>query len=145
MAMFNRRDKTAARIDTLIGRTASVLGDVEFAGGLHVDGRITGNVLMAQGATASLSVSEHGVIEGSVQATQVVVNGTVNGDINAVERVILGARARVRGNVSYGVIEMAMGAEISGKLVPTGGAATAEAAVGVAGDAQSGQQGPGGA
>jgi cytoskeletal protein CcmA (bactofilin family) len=144
--MFNRREKTAARIDTLIGRTASVLGDVEFAGGLHVDGRITGNVLMAEGATASLSVSEHGVIEGSVQATQVVVNGTVNGDIHAVERVILGARARVRGNVSYGVIEMAMGAEISGKLVPTGGAAAPGAATGepVAGVAQSGQQGPGG-
>ncbi len=117
--MFNRREKTAARIDTLIGRTASVLGDIEFAGGLHVDGRITGNVLMAQGATASLSVSEHGLIEGSVQATQVVVNGTVNGDILALERVILGARARVRGNVSYGAIEMAMGAEISGKLMPT--------------------------
>ena len=127
--MFNRREKTAARIDTLIGRTASVLGDIEFAGGLHVDGRITGNVLMAQGATASLSVSEHGIIEGSVQATQVVVNGTVNGDILALERVILGARARVRGNVSYGVIEMALGAEISGNLLPTSAQAAATAAV----------------
>jgi cytoskeletal protein CcmA (bactofilin family) len=127
--MFNRREKTAARIDTLIGRTASVLGDIEFAGGLHVDGRITGNVLMAQGATASLSVSEHGIIEGSVQATQVVVNGTVNGDILALERVILGARARVRGNVSYGVIEMALGAEINGNLLPTSAQAAATAAV----------------
>ncbi len=127
--MFNRREKTAARIDTLIGRTASVLGDIEFAGGLHVDGRITGNVLMAQGATASLSVSEHGIIEGSVQATQVVVNGTVNGDILALERVILGARARVRGNVSYGVIEMALGAEINGNLLPTSAQAAATGAV----------------
>ncbi len=127
--MFNRREKTAARIDTLIGRTASVLGDIEFAGGLHVDGRITGNVLMSQGATASLSVSEHGIIEGSVQASQVVVNGTVNGDILALERVILGARARVRGNVSYGVIEMALGAEISGNLVPTSAQAAAATAV----------------
>ena len=116
--MFNRREKTATRIDTLIGRTASVLGDIEFAGGLHVDGRITGNVQVAAGATASLSVSEHGIIEGSVEATQVVVNGTVNGDIHAAERVILGARARVRGNVSYGVIEMALGAEITGRLIP---------------------------
>jgi cytoskeletal protein CcmA (bactofilin family) len=126
--MFNRREKTAAHIDTLIGRTASVLGDIEFAGGLHVDGRITGNVLMAQGATASLSVSEHGLIEGSVQATQVVVNGTVNGDILALERVILGVRARVRGNVSYGAIEMAMGAEISGKLIPASAQAGAQGA-----------------
>ena len=48
----------------------------------------------------------------------VVLNGRVNGDIFGRDRVILGAKARVQGNVHYGVIEMALGAEISGKLVP---------------------------
>jgi cytoskeletal protein CcmA (bactofilin family) len=95
-----------------------VQGDIEFAGGLHVDGRIAGSVRATSAADASLSVSEHGVIEGSVEAPQVVVNGRVNGDIIGRERVVLGAKARVRGNVHYGVIEMALGAEISGKLVP---------------------------
>jgi cytoskeletal protein CcmA (bactofilin family) len=117
--MFNRRDKeSVGQIDTLIGRSASVQGDVEFAGGLHVDGRITGSVRATTGAEAALSVSEHGVIEGSVEASQVVLNGRVNGDILGRDRVVLGAKARVRGNVHYGVIEMALGAEISGKLVP---------------------------
>ncbi|HEY4881186.1 MAG TPA: polymer-forming cytoskeletal protein [Steroidobacteraceae bacterium] len=117
--MFKRREKdTLGRIDTLIGRTASVQGDVEFAGGLHIDGRITGSVRAIAGAGASLSVSEHGVIEGSVEAPQVVLNGRVNGDIFGRDRVVLGGKARVRGNVHYGVIEMALGAEISGKLVP---------------------------
>ncbi len=117
--MFKRREKnSAARIDTLIGRGASVQGDVEFAGGLHLDGRITGSVCATAGAAASLSVSEHGVVEGSVRAPHVVLNGRVNGDIFGTERVVLGAKARVRGNVHYGVIEMALGAEISGKLVP---------------------------
>jgi cytoskeletal protein CcmA (bactofilin family) len=120
--MFKRRDsKPSARIDTLIGRSASVQGDVDFAGGLHVDGRILGNVRAQPGTPAALSVSEHGVIEGSVSAAHVVLNGLVNGDITASERVALGAKARVRGNVSYGVIEMALGAEISGKLIPTSG------------------------
>ena len=116
--MFNRREKNAARIDTLIGRSARIQGDIEFAGGLHVDGCVTGNVRVVPGGTASLSVSEHGVIEGSVEAALVVLNGTVNGDIFASERVVLGAKARVRGNVSYGVIEMALGAEITGRLIP---------------------------
>ena len=67
--MFNRREKeTVGRIDTLIGRSASVQGDVEFAGGLHIDGRITGSVRATGGTPASLSVSEHGVVEGSVEA-----------------------------------------------------------------------------
>ena len=117
--MFNRRDKeSVGRIDTLIGRSASVQGDVEFAGGLHLDGRITGSVRATAGSEASLSVSEHGVVEGSVEAPHVVLNGRVNGDIFGRDRVVLGAKARVRGNVNYGVIEMALGAEISGKLVP---------------------------
>jgi len=126
--MFKRRDnKPAARIDTLIGRSASVQGDVEFAGGLHVEGRVTGNVRATPGGPSALSVSEHGVIEGSVTCPHVVLNGVVNGDINASERVALGTKARVRGNVSYGVIEMALGAEISGKLIPVGAEAAAAA------------------
>jgi cytoskeletal protein CcmA (bactofilin family) len=117
--MFKRRDKeTVGRIDTLIGRSARVQGDIEFTGGLHIDGRITGSVRATSGAPASLSVSEHGVVEGSVEAPNVVLNGRVNGDIIGSERVVLGGKSRVRGNVHYGVIEMALGAEISGKLVP---------------------------
>jgi cytoskeletal protein CcmA (bactofilin family) len=118
--MFKSREKknATARIDTLIGKSASVQGDVEFSGGLHIDGRVTGSVRVSSGAAGALSVSEHGVIEGSVEAPQVVVNGRVNGDIMASERVVLGAKARVQGNVHYGVIEMALGAEITGKLVP---------------------------
>ena len=124
--MFNRSEKNTAQIDTLIGRSARIQGDVEFSGGLHVDGQVTGNVRVLPGGAASVSVSEHGVIEGSVEAPHVVLNGTVNGDIIASERVVLGAKARVRGNVSYGVIEMALGAEITGRLIP-GSAAAAQA------------------
>ncbi|HEX9138368.1 MAG TPA: polymer-forming cytoskeletal protein [Steroidobacteraceae bacterium] len=120
--MFNRREKAAERIDTLIGRGASVQGDIEFSGGLHIDGHVAGSVSVAAGAPGALSISEHGVIEGSVQAPQVVLNGRINGDIVATERVVLGAKARVQGNVHYGVIEMALGAEINGKLFPVGGA-----------------------
>jgi cytoskeletal protein CcmA (bactofilin family) len=119
--MFGRRDRTNSRIDTLIGRNAGIQGDVDFAGGLHVDGRVAGSVRASP--DGALSVSEFGVIEGSVAAPHVVLNGRVNGDIFGSERVVLGSKAKVRGNVHYGVIEMALGAEISGKLVPLGGVA----------------------
>jgi cytoskeletal protein CcmA (bactofilin family) len=116
--MFNRPKKPISRIDTLIGKSVRVNGDVEFTGGLHVDGYIGGNVRASGGAGAAVSVSEHGHIEGSVEAPQVVLNGHINGDIIALERVVLGAKARVEGDVYYGAIEMALGAEISGKLIP---------------------------
>jgi cytoskeletal protein CcmA (bactofilin family) len=63
-------------------------------------------------------VSESGFIEGRVEVTNIVMNGTVNGDMCARERLVLGGKARVNGNVYYGVIEMAPGAVITGKLIP---------------------------
>jgi cytoskeletal protein CcmA (bactofilin family) len=121
--MFGRDSKTNARIDTLVGKSAKVQGDVEFTGGLHLDGRVAGNVKADGDPTATLSVSETGSIEGSVEVPNVMLNGAVKGDILARDRVVLGAKARVQGNVHYGIIEMTLGAEIKGKLVPLPNAA----------------------
>jgi cytoskeletal protein CcmA (bactofilin family) len=129
MFKLNRAAQTSNRtIDTLIGRTTRINGDVLFAGGFHLDGQVTGNVRAEPGVTSVLSVSEHGCIEGSVEVPHVVLNGMVQGDIVALERVELGAKARVNGNVYYGVIEMAMGAQINGKLIHEGAAGDKPAA-----------------
>ena len=114
--MFTREAKPL-RIDTLIARSVRVNGDVEFAGGLHLDGQVAGDVRADPKAPASLSVSDTGSIEGSVEVTDLVLHGAVRGDIVARGRVVLGASARVEGNVYYGIIEMTLGAQITGKLV----------------------------
>jgi len=113
--MFSR-DSKQARIDTLIGKASRVHGDLEFEGGLHLDGTIAGNVRATPVEGSSLSISETGAIEGNVEAGNVMLNGTVRGDIVARDRVVMGATARVQGNVYYGVIEMTLGAQIMGKL-----------------------------
>ncbi len=123
--MFARETKQA-RIDTLIGKAARVRGDVEFAGGLHLDGAIFGNVRSDGATTAALSVSEGASIEGTVDVANIRLDGTVKGDIHAPGRVVLGATARVEGNLYYGVIEMSLGAEIMGKLTQVTPAAEAE-------------------
>jgi cytoskeletal protein CcmA (bactofilin family) len=120
--MFGRRKQTSTRIDTLLGKSATLNGDLEFSGGLHLDGRVNGNVRSNAEDGGALSVSESGFIEGSVEVTNIVMNGTVNGDMHARERLVLGGKARVNGNVHYGVIEMAPGAVITGKLIPLGDA-----------------------
>ena len=56
-------------------------------------------------------------VDGGVTVPYVLLEGTVKGDVFANKRVILGATARVIGNVYYNLIEMAIGAEINGKLV----------------------------
>ncbi len=124
--MFTR-DSKQPRIDTLIGKAARVHGDVEFEGGMHLDGSIAGNVRSDQAPGSTLSVSETGSIEGAVEVPNVVLKGTVKGDIMARQRVVLGPTARVEGNVYYGVIEMTLGAQITGKLMRVGPDGEAEA------------------
>jgi cytoskeletal protein CcmA (bactofilin family) len=122
--MFKLKLSKTAQIDTLIDAQTRINGDVEFSGGLHLDGYINGNVSGA-GETL-LVVSEYAGIEGSVSVSNIVLNGIVRGDIDAADRVELGEKARVLGNVRYRIIESAVGAQINGKLVHRG-TATADA------------------
>jgi cytoskeletal protein CcmA (bactofilin family) len=115
----NNRKRKATRIDTLIGQHTEVLGDIKFNGGLHIDGTIKGNVIAESESSSMLSLSEQGTIEGEVNVPFVVLNGVVIGDVHGGEHVDLAAKARVTGNVYYNLIEMAIGAEVNGKLVHT--------------------------
>lgn len=112
----NSKKRKAAKIDSLIGQNTEMQGDVVFSGGLHVDGKIHGNVI-AEDKESLLTLSEQGVIEGEVRVPNVILNGQVLGDVHADERIELAAQARVTGNVYYALIEMAIGAEVNGKLV----------------------------
>lgn len=106
----------AAKIDTLIGKNTVVKGDVLFAGGLHVEGKIIGNIT-AEDEGGVLILSENGVVEGEVHVPNMVLNGLIEGDVHASQRVELAPKSRVHGNVYYNLIEMAMGAEVNGSLV----------------------------
>lgn len=115
--MLGKRRGQAAAINTLVGADTKVHGDIEFTGGFHVDGYVRGNVKAPKDKNSVLTISERGCVEGTVMVAHVLLNGTVKGDVCATERVELGATARVIGNVQYKLIEMAIGAEVNGKLI----------------------------
>jgi cytoskeletal protein CcmA (bactofilin family) len=118
--MFKRDEKTGGRIDSLLSASTRIQGDVQFSGGLHLDGTVAGSVRAADQAPSRLVISDSAVVEGSVEAQTVELHGTVRGDIVASQRVTLGSKACVEGNLHYGAIEMAAGARINGKLVKIG-------------------------
>lgn len=105
------------KIDSLVGSNTEVVGDINYSGGLHIDGVVKGNVVADSDDISMLSVSEQGVVEGDVRVSYIVLNGTVIGNVYALERVELAPNARVTGNVYYNLIEMAMGSEVNGNLV----------------------------
>ena len=52
-----------------------------------------------------------------IRVPNVIVNGKVFGDINSDRHVELAAKAEVKGNVYYNLIEMVMGSWVDGHLV----------------------------
>ena len=113
------KNKKTTRMDTLVGSQIEVSGDVKFTGGLHIEGTIKGNVIAENDGNSLVQLSENGTIEGEIRAPFVVLNGVVVGDVHGGEHVELASKARVAGNVYYNLIEMAVGAEVNGKLVHT--------------------------
>lgn len=116
MFLGKKKNRRNAQIDSLIGGGTELHGDVHFKDGLHIDGVVKGNVI-AVGDDTMLTMSEQGRIEGEVRVHNIVLNGEVVGDVHAFQHIELAPAARVTGNVYYNLIEMAMGAEVNGKLV----------------------------
>lgn len=100
---------------SLIAAGAQFLGDLEFQGAVQIDGKVLGDILTEQGL---VRVSVEGQVEGEVRAPHVVIDGEIVGDVYASQHVELGPKARVRGNLYYGLMEMAMGAQVEGGLRP---------------------------
>lgn len=117
--------KPVDTIDTLIGQKAVFKGDLEFSGGLRVDGHIKGNVIAKDDTNSTVVVSESGEVEGNITVPHVIVNGTINGNIKSGGRVELQAKSRINGDVHYKAVEMELGASINGNLVcePSGSSA----------------------
>jgi len=116
--MFKKKKTiNSARIDTLIGRGTAIKGDLIFSGGLHIDGKVVGNVVAEEGSKALLILSEFGQIEGEVRVPNMVLNGEIIGDVYGAARVELAPKSRIKGSVYYNLIEMAIGAEVNGGLV----------------------------
>jgi len=111
------KEINTTNVSTIIGEGTVIQGDIIYAGGLHIDGKVVGNVSAEKGSAATLTLSKLGSIHGGVNVPTVVIDGEVQGDVAASERVQLIANSRITGNVQYNLIEMEVGAEVNGQLV----------------------------
>jgi cytoskeletal protein CcmA (bactofilin family) len=107
----------SSKIETLIGHSIEIDGDLNFKGGLHLDGKVTGNVTSEKGSSSVLIVSEQGEITGDVSVPYAVINGKIRGNVYASEKLELSNKACITGNVHYNVLEMASGASVNGNML----------------------------
>lgn len=115
--MFSKKhSKPQNRIDTLIGAGTVIDGNVNFTGGMRIDGQINGDVIAVAGKLSTLVLSEQGVVNGDVSVSHLVVNGGICGTVTASEYMELHAKARVTGDVHYKTLEIQVGAVLEGRL-----------------------------
>jgi len=112
--MFGRNAKT--EIDTLVGISARIEGDLCFTGGLRIDGEVHGNVIASDSTENVLIISEHARVEGDVRCATLIVNGYIAGQVYAAELLELQPKGRIVGDVHYKMLEMHSGAMVTGSL-----------------------------
>lgn len=117
---FKKGVQIDSNIDTLIGRESNLQGDMQFAGGLRIDGTIVGNVVENTAHPSTLIISESGSVKGAVVASKLILNGAITGPVTSAVFIELQSKARIIGDLHYKSIEMHTGAVIEGKLVYVG-------------------------
>lgn len=106
-----------------IGETLQLEGDLRSAGSIDVAGLINGNIFVSE-----MTVVETGSVRGSLEATNVEINGHVEGKIIA-ETVIIGKTAVIKGDIFFRkTLKTEEGADIDGyiKRISNGKANTDE-------------------
>ena len=122
--MFSKKhSKPQTRIDSLIGAGTTIEGDLNFSGGMRIDGQVNGNVVAAQGKPSTLVLSEHARVNGEVNVTHLVINGAISGPVFASEYMELQSKAKVNGDVHYTTLEIQLGAIVEGRLIHSSTAA----------------------
>ncbi len=122
--MFGKKhSKPQTQIDSLIGAGTTIEGNLNFSGGLRIDGQIDGSVVATQGKPSTLVLSEHARVNGEVNVTHLVINGTISGPVFASEYLELQSKAKVNGDVHYTTMEIQLGAIVEGRLIHSSTAA----------------------
>jgi len=116
MPMASADDNGDARRDGqrkfTMGPNDSLEGKLVYEGHVHIDGRVegefrvTGNLDVAQGATARISI----------EAANVNVKGQVEGSVNAHDKLTLGKNGRLSGDVVARRLQIEDGASLNGHV-----------------------------
>jgi cytoskeletal protein CcmA (bactofilin family) len=107
-------EKPCNTIDTLIGISTDLKGDIAFTGGLRIDGKVKGNITARSDDNSTLVLSENAAVTGDIQVPHMIVNGKIKGNVISAERLELQPKAEINGDVTYKVLEIAAGAQVNG-------------------------------
>ena len=107
-----RNSNDSDKIDTVIGSSVVIDGNISSRKAVRIDGTVHGN-LHTRG---NIFTGPESVINGDVSGKNITVCGVVNGDVKARGRVILTEKARISGDLSMEHMVVDEGALVNGTI-----------------------------
>ena len=101
---------------TIIASGVVLEGKISSNGNVRIDGTVRGNIR----ADGNVTVGEGGEVEGEIFATLVTVGGKIIGSVSANEKIVLGTKASVKGDLNTKILEVESGAKFDGKSSMSG-------------------------
>lgn len=107
--MFLKSNKTAPKIETIIGPGTEMEGNLGTHESIRIDGKIKGEI-----HANSVVIGEYGVVLGDVTATNVTVAGKIKGNISANDSLELLPKGQILGDIRTAKLMISDGASFEG-------------------------------
>ena len=107
--MFAEKNRVVS-INTLVGKTCKITGDVTTKESIRIDGHIIGNIE----SEAVASVTETATIDGNIKASEIFIAGKVKGVVTAFKSLEMEKTAVVNGDIFTAKLQIHPGALFNG-------------------------------
>lgn len=102
------QDKSA---ETVVGPSVKIQGDLNSEGNIRIEGSVAGKVYTSQ----SVHVGEAASLQADMQAGNAIIAGQVQGNIKIDGNLVLQSTAKIKGDITCGILRVEDGAIFSGK------------------------------
>ncbi len=102
--------RSADQIENVLGRSATMHGDMKAEGAFRIDGTVEGSLE----SKASVVIGESGVVRGDVRGNDVVIAGQVIGNVSCTGHLEILASGKVEGDIAAKSLRIEPGAVFRG-------------------------------
>ena len=95
-ASLPQREPVSQGSGTAIGKAVSIIGDIESAEDLYVDGEVKGNLIVK---ASRLTIGPNGKATSDVKAREVIIQGKVQGNVEATQKITIRREGSLVGNI----------------------------------------------
>ena len=97
-------------VQTMIGNGAVVNGPISLKGGIIIYGTVYGDIQ----TDGPLRITISGKVFGNVQASDAQIGGSLKGDISVANKIVLGRKSEIIGDLLYSSLIIEDGAQFQG-------------------------------